>query len=98
MNEYDRIEREAQRPAVVRDHTAAWQRLDPVLSVNGTIQVRIEAFCAAKRISMDALAALGTRVQAQRNGGVDLAWAFPVFTDGRVAIPAVKFRDIESGE
>jgi hypothetical protein len=98
MDDYDRLEREARRPQAIRDHSAAWARLEPVHAVNGTLRERIDAFCAAKRITVDALRALDTRVDTRLNGSVRLAWAFPTLVKGKPTIPAVKFRDVVTGE
>ncbi len=66
--------------------------------MNGTLRERIDAFCATKRISVDALQTLGTRVDTRRNGSIRLAWSFPTMVNGKPTIDAVKFRDIATGE
>ena len=76
-------------PKKVADWTARWNELAPVQSVNGSVRERVESFAAAKGITLDALAALETRVATRRNGGVWLAWAGRSSTG---AVTAVKYR------
>src|SRR4051794_38477549 len=66
MTGYDRLGRGADQRCAVKDHGAEWHRLEPVGAVNGTLRERLETFCATKRITLDALAALGTRVDTTR--------------------------------
>jgi hypothetical protein len=42
---YARLEREAGRPKPITDHRDAWERLTPLLGVDGTARQRVEAFC-----------------------------------------------------
>jgi AAA domain len=88
--EYAPLRDDAERPKRVVDHRDAWERLTPLLRVNGTARERIEAFAAAKRVSLDALVALGTRVRVDKNGGVELAWGYPLGE----AVTAIKFRPL----
>jgi hypothetical protein len=88
---YEQLEREAKKPKRVTDHRDAWERLTPLSGVNGTSRTRVEAFCAAKRFSLEGLLALDTRVKIDAHGGVELAWAYRSPTG---AVTAVKFRPL----
>jgi AAA domain len=93
---YDRLELEhARTPKRVVDHSARWNQLQPVSSVNGDMGGRIASFCEAKRISVEALAALGTRVWSHGKGpDVCLAWGY---RNGD-AVVGVKWRNVGNGE
>jgi hypothetical protein len=91
---YEQLEQKAGRPKRVTDHRDAWERLTPLLGVNGTTRERVEAFCAGKRISLEALLALETRVKVDAHGGVELAWAYRAGD----AVTAVKYRPLDSGK
>ena len=99
MTDYDRLEREhdGEQPTKVADHSLAWAKLEPVQAVNGTVQARILEFCASKRITVEGLVALGTRVDTTKPGDVRLAWGYPAFRGGRHVVTAVKYRDIGTG-
>jgi hypothetical protein len=91
VQDYDRLEREP-TPKSVRDWTAKWDTFESVGSVNGQIIERLELFCAAKRISVGALAALDTRVVVRSGGKVELAFA------GRNdvgTVTAIKYRPLD---
>jgi hypothetical protein len=91
MNDYRRLADEAERPPKrVVDHSEAWERLTPLLGLNGSTRERVQAFTERKRISLEALIALGTRVKVDAHGGVELAWAYR--SNG--SITAVKFRPL----
>lgn len=95
---YRRLEREEEGPSELHDYSAAWDRLQPLAAVNGTLRERLEAFAASKRISLAALEALGTRVDVRGKGPeIRLAWAYPALRGGRVIVPALKFRDVTTG-
>jgi len=90
-SDYTGLAHEAERqPKRVVDHRDAWERLTPLLGVNGAVRERVQAFAERKRITLDALIALGTRVRVDRNGGVELAWGYPA----NGAVTAVKFRPL----
>jgi hypothetical protein len=92
-HEYQRLADEAERPPKrVVDHREAWERLTPLLGLNGTTRERVQAFAETKRISLEALIALGTRVKVDRNGGVELAWGYQARENGIVT--AVKLRPL----
>jgi hypothetical protein len=93
--EYARLSTEVERPKRLVDHRDAWERLRPLLGVNGTARERVEAFARAKGITVDALVALGTRVNIDRNGGVELAWGYETRSG---AVTAVKFRPLDDGK
>ena len=96
---YRRLEHEGEAPArELRDYSAAWERLQPLAAVNGTLRERIESFAASKHVSLEALEALGTRVDVRGKGPeIRLAWAYPALRGGRVIVPALKFRDVATG-
>lgn len=89
MGEYERLAA-AERPKRVADHRGAWERLTPLLGVNGTVRERVQAFAAAKNVSLEALVALGTRVRVDKAGAVELAWGYP----HNGAVTAIKFRPL----
>jgi hypothetical protein len=90
MHEYDHLVAEAERPKRLSDHLEAWERLTPLLGVNGTVRERIEHFAISKRVSIESLIALGTRVHTDKAGGVELAWGYK----HNGAVTAVKFRPL----
>ena len=69
---YAELELGQEKPRKVRDWTERWEQLTPLLDVNGSVRARAEAFAASKRISLEAMAALGARVTTRR-GGLALA-------------------------
>jgi hypothetical protein len=91
MMDYDRLERSDRVPKRVVDHSARWEKLEPVGSVNGQTEQRIRLFCDEKHITIEALAALGTRVAVRRGGKVELAFAGD---NGAGAITAIKYRPL----
>lgn len=88
LDEYEQLERDQKTPKRLVDHSLAWSKLSPIGDVNGAASERIEAFCREKQITIGALAELGTRVNIDSHGGVELAWGY----EHRGAITAVKFR------
>jgi hypothetical protein len=93
MNDYARLADEAERPPKrVVDHREAWERLTPLLGVNGITRERVQAFAETKRISLEALIALGTRIKVDAHGGVELAWGYQARENG--VITALKFRPL----
>ncbi len=91
MDEYARLEKTERAPKRVVDHSATWAKLAPISTVNGTARERIDAFCATKNITVDALEALGARVATRKSGAVELAFAGD---NGNGAITAVKYRPV----
>lgn len=87
---YRRLEREERGPKPTRDHTALWEQLSPIASVNGDAGVEIRAFCGRKRVSLEALSALGARY-AVRDELRCLAFA-GLNAAGRVT--AIKYRPL----
>jgi hypothetical protein len=87
---YERLSEEAERPKRLSDHRDAWERLTPLLGVNATARERIQAFSAEKRISLESLIALGTRVRVDKAGGVELAWGY----HANGAVTAIEFRPL----
>ena len=81
---------EAERPKRLADHRDAWERLTPLLGVNGTVRERVKAFTAEKGVSLESLIALATRVRVDKAGGVELAWGY----QANGAVTAVKFRPL----
>ena len=91
--EYDRLERSERVAKRVVDHTSTWARLEPVGSVNGQAEERLAIFCRSKRITVDALGALGARVAVRKSGAVELAFAGE---NGSGSITAIKYRPLGS--
>jgi hypothetical protein len=89
-SEYTRLAEEEARSRRIVDHRGAWERLTPLSGVNGTIKQRVETFAREKRISTEALIALGTRVKVDRHGGVELAWGY----EAHGLVTAVKVRPL----
>ena len=89
---YDQLNDEAERPRKLRDHTHRWEQLQPLGTVNGDLQQRVLRFCAAKRISPEALLMLEPRLRVGAGGRVEIAFA------GRApngAVVAIKYRHLE---
>jgi AAA domain-containing protein len=91
MGDYDRLEQGERQPKRLVDHSRLWEKLEPVAAVNGAVEDRLRAFCDSKRISVDALAALGARIRTARSGAVELVFAG---VNGNGAIVALKYRPI----
>jgi len=91
VEDYDRLERSDRAPKRVVDHSATWAKLEPVGSLNGQTEERLRSFCASKRITLEALEALGSRVALRRGGRVELAFAGE---NGQGAVTAIKYRPI----
>jgi hypothetical protein len=93
---YNRLELEhARPPRRVVDHSARWNRLDPVGSVNGSLGETIARFCESRRITVAALEQLGTRVWVHGKGPeVCLAWRY---MQGD-AVVGVKWRNVRNGD
>jgi hypothetical protein len=87
---YERLAAE-QRPRRVQDHTRIWQKLPALGDASEQLQARVDAFCASKRISVEALTALGTRIAIRRGGGACLAYAG---TNGNGVVTAIKYRPL----
>lgn len=97
---YRRLEAEQEKPAPqLRDHSAAWEKLQPLAKLNGTLRERVESFAASKRITLEALEALDTRVDVRgKSPEIRLAWASTTLIGGRRVVTAVKFRNVATGE
>jgi hypothetical protein len=91
---YAELELGQEKPRKVRDWTERWEQLTPLLDVNGSVRARAEAFAASKRISLEAMAALGARVTTRRGGSLWLAYAGRNHSDRVVAI---KYRPLDGG-
>jgi hypothetical protein len=89
---YHRLEREQASAKRAVDHTARWATLEPVATVNGQTEERLRAFCEAKRITIEALSALDTRVAVRKGGRVELAFAGENHAG---AITAIKYRPLD---
>ena len=89
---YDQLERSERSPKRVVDHTATWEGLKPVGSVNGEVAKRIERFCGVKGITLAGLEALGARVVVRRGNKVELAFAG---TNDAGRITAIKYRPLD---
>jgi hypothetical protein len=97
---YRRLEADQEKPApLLRDHSAAWEKLRPLATLNGALRERVESFAASKRITLEALEALDTRIDVRGKGPeIRLAWASTTLIGGRRVVTAVKFRNIATGE
>jgi hypothetical protein len=91
MRDYDRLEQDERKPKRLVDHSRVWEKLEPVASVNSNAGDRLTAFCKSKRISVEALTALGARVRAPKTGAVELAFA-SITSSG--AVTAIKYRPL----
>ena len=84
------------QPRVPRDHTARWNRLTPVGDAAGNARAEIESFCARKRITFEAIEALGARVI--RNPSVyrdPVGWCLAYGgSNGNGVITAIKYRPL----
>jgi hypothetical protein len=89
---YDQLERAERQPKRLADHSARWASLEPVASVNSNAGERLAAFCDSKRISVEALTALGARLRVRRSGAAELAFAG--FNSGG-AVTAIKYRPLD---
>ena len=92
---YVRQAREADRPKLVADYRAEFERLPELLSMNGVVLGRLEHFATQKHITLDGLAKLGTRIHIGHGGGVELVYGYEA-PDGRVT--ALKFRPLGDGK
>jgi hypothetical protein len=90
VDEYAQLERE-RKPKSLRDWTALWNELPLLAETNGAVRANVEAFAASKRVTVESLEALGTRVKLRDQGRVDLAFAG---SNGSGAIVAVKYRPL----
>jgi hypothetical protein len=97
---YRRLSAEQEKPAPeLRDHSAAWERLEPIATLNGTLRERIESFAASKHITLAALEALDTRIDVRGKGPeIRLAWASTTLIGERRVVTALKYRNIATGE
>jgi AAA domain len=89
---YERLTDEAERPKTIRDHTARWEQLQPLGTVNGDLEQRVRHFCETKGISPEALLMLEPRLRVGAGGKVEIAFA------GRApngAVVAIKYRHLE---
>ena len=65
---YAEQERAERKPRRIVDHTATWAKLEPVGSVNGQADERLERFCESKRITLAGLDG-ARRARTARRGG-----------------------------
>ena len=77
------------RLRAVRDHTAMWNRLRPI--TDPKVRAEVEPFCSSRRITVEALAELGTRAKRHHDFGWCLAYAG---MDGNGGVVAIKYRPI----
>lgn len=67
--------------------------------MNGALRERVESFARDKNISLEALEALGTRVDVRGKGPeLRLAWASHATLAGHRVVTAIKFRDLATGD
>jgi hypothetical protein len=86
---YQRLEQE--RPKRLADHTALWEKLKPLASVNGDVGTQVQLFCERKQLTPQALGALEPRLRFRPSGAIELAFAGRN-KDGRVT--AIKYRPL----
>ena len=99
MSDYERLETDAERPpAKAADHRAVWDRLTPLLTADQVVRDRVEVFARSKRISLEALIALNTRVKVDRHGGVELAWGYRHRNGSGEIVSAVKYRPLDASK
>lgn len=98
MSEYGRLEREANAPRRARDLSAAWERATPLAGLGPELRARVERFAESKRITLEALEALGTRLLVRGRGPEYLlAWATVARLDKRRVPTSVKYRNLADG-
>jgi hypothetical protein len=90
--DYERLEREGEKPRAIRDWSSKWDQLQPLAGLNGELGERLTRFCVTKRIRPEALIALNARVRTDKNGGVALAFAGRGPTG---AVTAIKYRPLD---
>lgn len=95
MNDYQQLERREAKSKRLVDYTDKLAQLRPVADTNGSTDKRIIRFCESKRISVEALMALDTRIKVDSHGGVELAWGYPAEFDGKPVISALKYRSLD---
>ena len=95
MSDYERLEADGEKPSKAADHRAVWDGLTPLLFAEPVVRERVETFARSKRISLEALIALGTRLKVDRHGGVELAWGYPHRNGNGETITAVKYRPLD---
>jgi AAA domain len=89
-DDYDRLDRESVKQEI-RDWTQVWAKLKPLGDAPVVVLGRIDAFCVEKRITREALEALGTRIAFRRGGSAWLAYAG---RNGNSTITAIKYRPL----
>jgi hypothetical protein len=82
----------ARQPKTLRDWTARWNELAEVAAVNGATAERVAAFCELKGITLDALAALGTRIAIHRQR---TCLAFAGWNRDGSKVIAIKYRPLD---
>jgi hypothetical protein len=98
VSDYERLERDSERPRVVHDFGDRWEKLVPLAKAPATVRERVDALCIAKRITRAALETQEPRIDFRGKGpDVYLAWAYRGRLNGRRAVTAIKYRDLGSG-
>ena len=95
---YERLEAELEKPSKAADHRATWDALKPLLTVDQAVRDRVEVFARSKRISLEALVAMNTRVKLDRHGGVELAWGYLHRNGVGEIVSAVKYRPLDASK
>src|SRR4030095_11733700 len=95
---YEHLADEQAKHDTPRDLSAAWAKCEPLLTSSAATRERIERFCRMKQITVEALAALETRVRYVGQGP-DLLLACPAYhrIDGVRCVSGVKYRHVETG-
>jgi hypothetical protein len=89
---YDRVVREPNR---LRDLIKEWERYTPLRDLPAVASSRVEAFCASKRITIEALEQLDTRARVNRHGGVVLAYPRYAHAEGGSFVCGIRLRDLD---
>jgi hypothetical protein len=98
VSAYERLEAEAAARKQPRDLSAVWARLTRLEDASSELRERVERFAESKRLTLEALSALGARVRlAGRGPSVELAFASYARVGGTRVVTAVKYRAIGDG-
>ena len=79
---YEQIAEQLERRGAPRDLAGVWEELTPLEDAAPEVRARVERFAETKRLTLEALEAIGTRLSLRGRGpDIVLAWA----AYGRVA-------------
>jgi hypothetical protein len=97
--QYEQLAAAADRPSTtVRDLTGEWEKLSPLSRASGELRDRVAAFADTKRVTLEALEQLDTRLAVTGKGpDISLAWAGWRQTGERRIVTAIKLRHLTTG-